>query len=129
MSLAHLLSASLFEQAAAGAPRVEPLDHWHFKSYRRLPEGCPIGFRFADFEPERDGGSGRVTTYALVSRIGGGDGRPEFIEVGWDGAAVDLDARSAWSARLETVAAAAWEAGETIADARKIIVASTSTTH
>lgn len=127
MSLAHLLSASLFEQAPP-APRVEPLDHWHFKSYRRLPAACPIGFCFAEFEPDRDGGAGLLTTYALVSRIGGGDGRPEFVEVGWDGL-VDLAARSAWSARLETIAAAAWEASETIANARKIIVASTSAPH
>lgn len=125
MSLAHLLSASLFEQAPP-APRVEPLDHWHFKSYRRLPAACPIGFRFADFERERDGGAGRMTTYAFVAR--GCYGMPKFVEVGWDGI-VPLDAPDVWSARLETIAAAAWESSETIASARKIIVASASNPH
>lgn len=116
-SLSDLLAMSL---PSARAPRVEPLDHWHFKSYRRLPAACPIGFRFADFEQDRDGGAGRVTTYALVSRIGGGDSRPEFVEVGWDGVALDLEAPQAWSARLETAAAAAWEAEAMRAEARAV---------
>lgn len=120
MSLVHLLSASLAQPAPAGCARIEPLeilDHWHFKSYRRLPLECPVGFRFADFERERDGGAGRLTTYAFVGR--GQLGLPKFVEVGWDGI-IPLDADDVWSARLETVAAAAWEASVTIAGAKAV---------
>ena len=116
MSLVHLLSASLAQPAPAGGARIEPLeilDHWHFKSYRRLPLECPVGFTFADFERERD--AGRLTTYAFVGR--GPLGLPKFVEVGWDGI-IPLDADDVWSARLEMIAAAAWEASATIANAR-----------